>query len=199
MDQIEERHWPIGELAAEAGTTVRALRHYDRIGLLVPSERSEGGHRRYSHADVARLYRIVALRSLDFSLADIATALESEPETLRSLLQSQLERVESDLALRLRLRSRLQHLLNVLKENATPTPNQLLEALEAMMTVRLDQIYTRVGDFGETELPDGQRVNKTDPALGAADLEEISAHLAAALTSGELGSDRDRVPAPGSK
>ena len=186
MDQTEERLWKIGELAAEAGITVRTLRHYDRIGLLVPSERSEGGHRLYSHPDLARLYRIVALRSLDFGLADIASALESEPEALPALIQRQLERVESDLALQARLRSRLQHLFDVLNENATPTSNQLLEALEAMMTVRLDRIYTRTGDSGETDLADGKRVAKTDPALGAADLEEISAHLGAALTSGRL-------------
>jgi len=186
MDQSEERYWKIGELAAEAGITVRALRHYDRIGLLVPSERSEGGHRLYSHHDVSQLYRIVALRSLDFGLADISSALESQPEALPALIQSQLQRVESDLALQARLRSRLQHLADVLDENATPTANQLLEALEAIMTVRLDRIYTRTGDSGETDLADGKRVAKTDPVLGAADLEEISAHLAAALESGRL-------------
>jgi cob(I)alamin adenosyltransferase len=54
------------------------------------------------------------------------------------------------------------------------------------MTVRLDKIYTRSGDSGETDLAGGQRVSKTDPTLGAADLEEISAHLATALTSGRL-------------
>ena len=180
MDAIGDRRWTTGELAAQAGVTVRALRHYDRTGLLIPAERSSGGHRRYSQADVARLYRIVALRSLDFSLSDIATALESEPEGLGALVRAQLERVESDLALQARLRSRLERVLAALDRKAEPTPQHLLEALEALMTVRLDQIYTRTGDAGDTDLSDGQRVAKTDPALAAADLEEISAHLAVA-------------------
>lgn len=186
MNRTEERRWTIGELATEAGVTVRALRHYDRMGLLVPSERSQGGHRRYSHNDVGRLYRIVALRSLDFSLADIATAIESEPEALPTLIRGQLERVEAGLALQARLRDRLKRLLSVLEDNETPTPDDLLGALEALMTVRLDQIYTRSGDSGETALADGQRVAKTDPALRAADLEEISAHIASALAAGGL-------------
>jgi cob(I)alamin adenosyltransferase len=186
MDAVEERHWTIGELAAKAGVTARALRYYDRLGLLVPAERSGGGHRRYSQADVARLYRIVALRSLDFSLSDIATALEGEPESLPSLVRAQLDRVEADLALQSRLSSRLERLLAVLESNDASTPDHLLEALEAMMTIRLDQIYTRRGDSGETDLPDGQRVAKTDPALAVADLEEISAYLAGALASGRL-------------
>jgi cob(I)alamin adenosyltransferase len=186
MNRTEEGLWTIGELAAEAGVTVRALRHYDRMGLLVPSERSEGGHRRYSHSDVTRLYRIVALRTLDFSLADIATALESEPGALPELVRDQLERVQSGLALQARLRDRLERLVSVLENNEAPTPDDLLDALEALMTVRLDQIYTRTGDSGETELADGQRVAKTDPRLRAADLEEISAQLAAAVAVGNL-------------
>jgi cob(I)alamin adenosyltransferase len=186
MGTIEQPRWTIGELAREAGVTVRALRHYEHLGLLVPSEHSEGGHRRYLEADVARLYRIVALRSLDFSLSDIATALESDPQALPQLIRAQLDRVEAGLALQSRLRNRLNRLLAALDTQDAPTPDHLLEALEALMTVRLDQIYTRRGDSGETELADGQRVAKTDPALGAADLEEVSAHLAAALASETL-------------
>lgn len=193
MDQIEERRWTIGELAAEAGVTVRALRHYDRLGLLVPSERSGGGHRRYSQTDVARLYRIVALRSLDFSLSDIATALESDPAALPELIRAQLERVETGLALQSRLRIRLERLLKALEQDGAPTPDHLLNALEALMTVRLDQIYTRRGDSGETELADGSRVAKTHPALGVADLEEVSAHLGAALASGMLEKEQAGV------
>ena len=53
----------IGALAAATGLSVRALRHYDEIGLLAPSGRSEAGHRLYSTSDVERLYRIRLLRN----------------------------------------------------------------------------------------------------------------------------------------
>lgn len=45
----------IGELARRTGLTVRALHHYDAIGLLTPSARSDAGYRLYNDADVARL------------------------------------------------------------------------------------------------------------------------------------------------
>jgi DNA-binding transcriptional MerR regulator len=64
----EERRWRVGELAAAAGVTVRALHHYDGIGLLVPAERTAPGHRLYGEGDVRRLYRIVALRDLGLGL-----------------------------------------------------------------------------------------------------------------------------------
>lgn len=59
----------VGELAARAGLTVRALHHYDSIGLLVPSARSDAGYRLYDRNDVARLHQIQALRKFGMALA----------------------------------------------------------------------------------------------------------------------------------
>jgi DNA-binding transcriptional MerR regulator len=63
----------VGELARRAGLTVRALHHYDSLGLLKPSARADSGYRLYSAADVARLHQIQALRRFGMPLADIAT------------------------------------------------------------------------------------------------------------------------------
>jgi hypothetical protein len=57
----------IHEFAALAGVTVKALHHYDRLGLLKPS-RTDAGYRVYVDADLERLEEIVALKSLGFSL-----------------------------------------------------------------------------------------------------------------------------------
>jgi DNA-binding transcriptional MerR regulator len=46
----------VGELASRAGVTVRALHHYDRIGLLKPSARAASGYRLYNRADVATVH-----------------------------------------------------------------------------------------------------------------------------------------------
>ena len=48
--------WSVGELARATGVTVRALHHYDEVGLLAPSARTAAGHRRYSDEDLRRLY-----------------------------------------------------------------------------------------------------------------------------------------------
>ncbi|MDQ3549743.1 MAG: MerR family transcriptional regulator, partial [Chloroflexota bacterium] len=61
----------VGELARRTGMTVRALHHYDEIGLLSPSERTASGHRLYSAAEVERLQQIASLRQIGFPLEEI--------------------------------------------------------------------------------------------------------------------------------
>ena len=58
----------MGELAKETGLSVRALHHYDEIGLLWPSRRTEAGHRLYEPSDVLRLQQVRSLKHLGFGL-----------------------------------------------------------------------------------------------------------------------------------
>ena len=67
----------VGELAKRSGLTVRALHHYDSIGLLSPSARSDAGYRLYNRDDIARLHTIQAMRHFGVALADIGTYLAS--------------------------------------------------------------------------------------------------------------------------
>src|SRR6478752_252814 len=93
MEQPEEPRWSTGELASATGVTVRALHHYDNIGLLHASGRTAAGHRRYTEPDLRRLYSIRTLRSLGVPLAEIAAVLDRSgagPESLRTLLRRQL-------------------------------------------------------------------------------------------------------------
>ena len=94
MEQPEEPRWSIGELAAATGITVRALHHYDSIGLLHASGRTPAGHRRYTERDLRRLYGIRTLRSLGVPLAGIAPVLDQatgDPEFLQEMLRRQLD------------------------------------------------------------------------------------------------------------
>ena len=63
--------WRIGELAAMARVSVRTLRHYEALGLLTPTARTEAGYRLYGSAQLERLYRILALRALNLPLEEI--------------------------------------------------------------------------------------------------------------------------------
>src|SRR5256714_12769862 len=65
----------VGELARRTGLTIRTLHHYDEIGLLKPSLRTESGHRLYGAGDVARLQQVVSLRQLGFSLEEVRDCL----------------------------------------------------------------------------------------------------------------------------
>ena len=68
--------YPVGQVAALSGVTVRTLHHYDQIGLLRPSGRSAGGYRRYDDADLARLHRVLSYRELGLPLDQIAGILD---------------------------------------------------------------------------------------------------------------------------
>ncbi|QEU89637.1 MerR family transcriptional regulator [Streptomyces kanamyceticus] len=67
--------YTVGQVAGFAGVTVRALHHYDRTGLLTPSERSTGGYRLYTDADLARLQQLLFYRELGFTLEETAEIL----------------------------------------------------------------------------------------------------------------------------
>lgn len=100
----------IGELARRTGLTQRALRHYDEIGLLVPSGRSGGDYRLYSRADVERLLAVQHLKSLGLSLAEIAEALNGEGAEPGELLARHAEVVERRIAEEQELLARLRRL-----------------------------------------------------------------------------------------
>jgi DNA-binding transcriptional MerR regulator len=103
------RTWRIGELAAATGLTVRTLHHYEALGLLAPSARTDGGHRLYGDADVERLYRVRVLRSLGLSLAEIAATIDTGAG-LAEVLRAHLARVEEEVERLTRLRERLRGL-----------------------------------------------------------------------------------------
>jgi MerR family transcriptional regulator, thiopeptide resistance regulator len=121
--------WRIGELARETGLTVRALHHYDQLGLLSPLARSEGGHRCYTSGDVRRLHRIVALRSLGISLEQIGTLLNGDPDPT-ALLRRQLDVTEERIRQATSLHARLLDVLDSLGRNAEPSARQLLHLIE---------------------------------------------------------------------
>jgi DNA-binding transcriptional MerR regulator len=91
----------VKEVAELSGTTVRALHHYDEIGLLQPSERSEAGYRLYSRAELERLQEILGWRELGFALGEIR-ALMDDPhydragalKRQRALVDEQAERLD---------------------------------------------------------------------------------------------------------
>ena len=80
-DTDEQSLYTIEQVATRTGFTKRTLRYYEEVGLLLPTDRTEGNYRRYSEADVERLERIKNLRDLlGFSLADIREIMEAEDE-----------------------------------------------------------------------------------------------------------------------
>ncbi|WP_017461956.1 MerR family transcriptional regulator [Dyella ginsengisoli] len=122
----------VGELAKRSGLTVRTLHHYDAIGLLSPSSRSDAGYRLYGQADIERLHRIQALRQLGLALADIGQALSGAQPPLAEVVDRQIAQLDRDLADAARLRERLVHLRAQLSSGQSPDLADWLDTLEQM-------------------------------------------------------------------
>lgn len=84
------KHWYVKELAKLTHVSVKALHHYDRIGLLHPSFREDNGYRLYSETDLFKLQRIVALKFFGFELAEIKALLEEGIDFAQLTTQSRL-------------------------------------------------------------------------------------------------------------
>ncbi len=198
----------IGAVARLTGLTVRTLHHYDEIGLLVPSGRSEAGYRLYGEADLRRLYRILALRGMGFPLDEIARTLVAEGEDPRPAVRRHLERIDDQLALAGRLRARLAHILDVLDRADEPSGDLFIEAIEVMTRMetyytpeQLEQLQERADALGEDGLRraqedwaeliaavEAERAAGTDPADPRLDplLARWTA-LVTAFTGGDAG------------
>jgi MerR family copper efflux transcriptional regulator len=61
----------IGELAERAGTSVKTIRYYDRVGVLCPDERSESGYRLYGEDAVDRYRFVRAAQAVGLRLGEI--------------------------------------------------------------------------------------------------------------------------------
>lgn len=151
----------IGELARRTGLTVRALRHYDDIGLLVPSDRSGGGYRLYTRKDVARLYRVQALRRLDLSLAQIQRLLDSGDGDVSAVVTAQVAQLERDIQQASALREHLLAVQTLLQSNEEPEMNDWLVALESMVAGskyfspgELDAMKVKLDDEGDAGRPE---------------------------------------------
>lgn len=122
----------IGELARRTGLTVRTLHHYDAIGLLGPSVRSEAGYRLYDRRDVERLHRIQALRRLDLPLAEIGPLLDGGAADLESLIAQQIEAIDHQISRAADLRERLAGLQENLRARQEPDLDAWLATLAMM-------------------------------------------------------------------
>jgi len=101
-DDADTMH--IGEVAARTELSLRSLRHWEEVGLVRPSGRSEGGFRLYTESDVDRILAIRRMKPLGFTLDQMAAAMrdietladEEVGEEERTLAQQRLVAVLAD-------------------------------------------------------------------------------------------------------
>ena len=124
----------VGELARRTGLTVRTLHHYDEIGLLKPSGRSEVGYRLYSQADVQRLHGIQTMRQMGLALSDIGDLLAGDGVAPERIIDQQIRALDHQIVQATELRGRLSMLRDGLVGGAQPEMGNWLDALALMTT-----------------------------------------------------------------
>jgi MerR family transcriptional regulator, thiopeptide resistance regulator len=130
----------IGELAKRTGLTVRTLHHYDEIGLLKPSLKTESGHRLYTDRDVTRLQQVVSLRQLGFSLEQVRNCLDRPGFSPREVINLHVARLREQIELQRRLCDRLEAIASHLNEAGKVSADEFIRTIEDMTMI--ENYYT---------------------------------------------------------
>ncbi|MFD5322010.1 MerR family transcriptional regulator [Streptomyces sp. NPDC127098] len=98
----------IGEVARRSGVSARMLRHYEALGLVRPTGRTDSGYREYSDKDIRRIFHVESLRALGLSLRDVGRALDdpgfAPAELVDDLVRRTRDRIAAETELLTRLR-----------------------------------------------------------------------------------------------
>lgn len=167
--------WKIGDLAKRTGVSVRTLHHYDQIGLLSPSHRTEAGHRLYGREEVVRLQQVVSLRQMGFALEDIRRFLGQPGASARRVIDMQLARLREQIGRQQRLCRMLESL--AARFDGEASVDEYLNAIEEMTMYdkyftkeQLDELAQRREMLGEEKM---REVQEEWPRLIAAVREEM--------------------------
>ncbi|ATP41538.1 MerR family transcriptional regulator [Solibacillus sp. R5-41] len=131
----------INELAKLSGVSKRALRYYDEIGLLIPSEIGENGYRHYSDADIDRLQQILFYRELDFKLEEIKKFLDAPEFNVNEALRNQHELLERKRSYLDGLIKTIKNTIQVMEGEKMMTNEQKFEAFKNKMIEDNDKQY----------------------------------------------------------
>ena len=185
--------YTVGQVAALARVTVRTLHHYDRIGLLSPSRRSESGYRLYDYADLERLRQIRLLRELRFSLDAIEQMLNAPAYdrhsaliAQRELLRERQERTDSIIR-------GVDRALTALEDETKMDATEMFDGLEEFdHTQYEDEVKERWGDTDayKESMRRTRRYGKGDWARIKDEGEGVFARLAELMAEGAQAAGR---------
>ncbi len=200
--RLSGRTLQIGELAKLAKLSVRALRHYDDIGLLTPSGRTEGNYRFYTGDDVLRLQQIMIQRELGFSLADIQQQLDDPSFNRLEAVKRQRTHLQQQLDDAVRILRSVDDTIAMLErgapENDMTTNDETVQKLfdgfdPAEHEAEAEARWGNTEAFAESK----RRTKRYTPADWARHKAELASILddAAALVSAGVGPDDARAVA----
>lgn len=174
----------IGEFARLAGVSVRMLRHYDHVGLLVP-ERVDpwSGYRSYGAAQLERANRIVALKDLGFTLDQVGRMLDGglSQEDIALLLSERREELRSQIAADRHRLAAVEARLRVIQKEI-PMTEYIETALPELHVV---QQTARIEEMSQIEAEIGYMFTRVNEAIAAAGAAHTGPGVAIYTTDGD--------------
>jgi DNA-binding transcriptional MerR regulator len=128
----------ISQLAAYAGVTVRAVRHYHQIGLLPEPERDHSGYRTYDAAAVVRLIRIHTLADAGVPLARVQELLDASPEEFAGGVQGIDKDLRADIR---RLQGTRKRLARLAAGEHLALPQSVVDYLDRLRGLGVEERY----------------------------------------------------------
>lgn len=155
----------VKQVAKASGASVRALHHYDHIGLLKPDV-GENGYRYYGQAEMLRLQHILFYRELGLPLAEIARILDDPGFDTRAALLDLRRRVDEEIAQRRDLAQTIDRTLASLDAGKAVDDHRLFYGASAEKQAQWEaEIVSRFGDAGDVAIRDAKaRMEGLSPA-----------------------------------
>jgi DNA-binding transcriptional MerR regulator len=191
-----KEQYTVGQVAGMAHVTVRTLHHYDEIGLLVPSGRSDAGYRIYDVRDLDRLHEILVLRELGFPLEEIRGLLDEPPALRLEALHTHRERLETRIVRTRAVLRALDRRIEALKEERSMEETTAFEGFETFDHGPYEEeARERWGDteaYAESLKRSGSYSPEQWSAMRA-ELERIEANWATLLAGGHRPEDAEAM------
>ncbi|MFD8366487.1 MerR family transcriptional regulator [Streptomyces hygroscopicus] len=144
---MAKKSWSTRQLAELAGTTVKTVRHYHRVGLLDEPERSRNGYKNYQVAHLMRLMQITRMRELGLSLAEIGAMgrADEDPDQALAMMDAKLAKTIERLQ---RIRAELAVFFKHRAPLGTPAHFESIAEALSERDRALITIYSQVFDSG---------------------------------------------------
>jgi DNA-binding transcriptional MerR regulator len=181
--------YKIGYVSRVARISVRALHHYDEIGLVKPSGRSRSGYRLYTEQDLERLQQVLFFRELGFALEAIRDILSDPAFDRRRALMEQRARLAEEAARASALLNLIDRTIANLERGEIMKPEEMFDGFDPSQYE--DEVKAR---WGATEAyaesaRRTKRYTREDWAAIRAEADAITEAFAAAMEAGAPASD----------
>ncbi|MDT0318590.1 HEAT repeat domain-containing protein [Streptomyces millisiae] len=163
----------IGEVARRSGVSARMLRHYEALGLVRPTGRTDSGYREYSDENIRRIFHVESLRALGLSLRDVGRALDDPDFAPAELVDDLVRRTRDRIAAETELLTRLRR-IGAAQPAGWEDVLQIVALLQGLGS-------GSAGTRQRAALSAAEEVPVPVEALVAAVLSESDAHVAGAL------------------